>query len=87
MTTAREIVDTEITIFTDRIRLDVQTFTPGIKFEDAWQDRETMSYEGQEFEIVSFADLIQSKTAAGSEVDLEDVRVLTSTAKESDSED
>lgn len=87
MTTAKEIVDTEITIFTDRIRPDVQTFTPGIKFEDAWQHRETMSYEGQKFEIVSFDDLIQSKTAAGREVDLEDVRVLTSTAKESDSED
>jgi hypothetical protein len=53
MTTAKEIVDTEITIFTGRIRLDVQTSTPGIKFEDAWQHREMMSYEGQEFEIVS----------------------------------
>ena len=87
MTSAEEIVDTEITIFTDRIRLDVQTFTPGISFEDAWRKRVTMTYEGQEFEVVSFADLIQSKTAAGREVDLEDVRILTSKEKESDSED
>jgi hypothetical protein len=87
MTSAEEIVATEITIFTDRIRLDVQTSTPGIRFEDAWRQRETMTYEGQQFEIVSFADLIRSKTAAGRDVDLEDVRILTSAEKESDSED
>ena len=87
MTSAEEIVATEITIFTDRIRLDVQTFTPGIQFEDVWQRRLTMIYEGQEFEVVSFADLIRSKTAAGREVDLEDVRILTSEEKESDNED
>lgn len=75
MTNAKEIVNTEITIFTDRVRLDVQTSTPGIRFEDAWRQRETMTYEGQKFEVVSFSDLIQSKTAAGREVDLEDVRI------------
>lgn len=87
MTTAQEIVATEITIFTDRVRLDVQTSTPGIRFEDAWRQRVTMTYEGQNFEVISFSDLIQSKTAAGRDVDLEDVRILTSTEKESDSED
>ncbi len=87
MTSAREIVDTEITIFTDRVRLDVQTSTPGIRFEDAWQQRKTMTYEGQRFEVVSFSDLIQSKTAAGREVDLEDVRILKSAAAEPESED
>jgi len=87
MTSADEIIGTEITIFTDRVRLDVQTSTPGILFEDAWPRRVTMNYKGQEFEVVSLADLIQSKTASGREVDLEDVRILTSAEKESDSED
>ncbi len=87
LTSAEEIIATEITIFTDRIRLDVQTFTPGIQFEDVWPRRLTMIYEGQEFEVVSFADLIRSKTAAGREVDLEDVRILTSEENESDNED
>jgi hypothetical protein len=87
MTSAREIVDTEVTIFTDRIRLDVQTSTPGIDFEDAWRQRKTMMYEGQRFEVVSFSDLIKSNTAAGRDVDLEDVRLLTSTENQSDSED
>ena len=87
MTSAEEIVDKEITIFTDRVRLDVQTSTPGIRFEDAWRTRVTMTYEGQEFEVVSLPDLIQSKIAAGREVDLEDVRILTSEEKEIRSED
>lgn len=77
LTSADEIIGTEITIFTDRVRLDVQTSTPGISFEAAWPRRKTMNYEGQEFEVVSLGDLIQSKTAAGREVDLEDVRILT----------
>jgi len=83
MTNAQEIIDTEITIFTDRIRLDVQTSTPGIRFDDAWNRRVTMTVKGQEFAVVSFADLVQSKTAAGREVDLEDVRILTSEEKKS----
>lgn len=87
MTSADEIIDKEITIFTDRIRLDVQTSTLGIRFEDAWRRRTIMTYEGQDFDVVSFADLIQSKTSAGREVDLEDVRILTSEEKQFDSED
>ena len=83
MTNAQEIIDTEITIFTDRIRLDVQTSTPGIRFDDAWNRRVTMTVKGQEFAVVSFVDLVQSKTAAGREVDLEDVRILTSEEKKS----
>src|SRR4030067_2848754 len=30
----------DITIFQDRVRIDVQTATPGLKFADAWQSRE-----------------------------------------------
>lgn len=87
LTSADDIVATEITIFTDRIRLDVQTSTPGILFEDAWARRATMTYGGQSFEVVSLADLIQSKTSAGREVDLEEVRLLTAAEEESNSED
>ena len=35
----------EITVFSDRVRMDVQTVTPGIRFEEAWQNRETMEYQ------------------------------------------
>src|ERR1051325_4872448 len=83
MTTAEEIIDKEITIFADRIRLDVQTSTPGMQFETAWQRRNIIVYEGQQFNVVSLTDLIQYKRAAGREVDLEDVRILTSEEKKS----
>lgn len=83
LTSAEELLATEVTIFTDQVRLDVQTSRPGILFEDAWDRRKTLTYEGQEFEVVSLGDLIQSKTASGRDEDLEDVRILTSEQRDS----
>ncbi len=71
-----DVLANEITIFRDRVRLDVQTSTPGIKFQDAWLHRKIVSYHGQEFFILSKDDLISSKRAARRDVDLEDVRLL-----------
>ena len=76
LTSAQGILAHEITVFKDWVRIDVQTSTPGLVFETAWQRRETMTYQGQEFYVVSKADLIASKRAAGREQDLEDVRLL-----------
>jgi len=70
------ILDNEITVFNDRVRIDVQTSTPGLTFQDAWSRRETMDYQGQKFYVASRQDLIASKRAAGRPRDLEDVRVL-----------
>jgi hypothetical protein len=78
LTTVDEVLSKEITIFTDRIRLDVQTSTPGIIFQEAWARRVTMNYKGQALEVVSLNDLIASKRASGRDVDLEDVRILES---------
>jgi len=77
MISAKELVAHEITIFQDRVRIDVQTSTPGIDFKSAWERRETMQYQEQSFYVVSRQDLIASKRAAGRSVDLEDVRLLT----------
>ncbi len=74
--TSKELLAQEITIFKDRVRIDVQIATPGLRFEDAWPRRETMEYQGQKFYVVSRDDLIASKRAAGRERDLEDVRLL-----------
>jgi hypothetical protein len=74
--TADELLAHEITIFRDRVRIDVQTSTPGIKFEEAWQQRVVMTYQGQEFYVASKEDVILSKRAAGRDKDLEDVRML-----------
>jgi len=78
-----ELLAHEITIFRDRVRIDVQTFTPGIRFEDAWQNREIMDYQGQSFYVVSKRDLIASKRAAGRSIDLEDIRLLNLDEEES----
>jgi hypothetical protein len=82
MTTAEELLSQEITIFKDRVRIDVQTSTPGLKFEEAWQRRETMEYQNQQFFVASREDLIASKRASGRPVDLEDVRLLELESKE-----
>ena len=76
LTTSEEVLANEITIFRDRVRIDVQTSTPGIEFSDVWQSRKIVSYQGQDFFILNRLDLIASKRAAGRDVDLEDVRLL-----------
>ncbi len=76
LTSVADLLDNEITVFQDRVRVDVQTSTPGIEFREAWENRVSVSYHDQEFFILSKADLISSKRASGRDVDLEDVRLL-----------
>ncbi len=78
LTSADELLSHEITIFKDRVRIDVQTSTPGLSFEQAWKHCQVMSFQGDQFFVVSKEDLIRSKRAAGREIDLEDVRLLES---------
>ena len=76
LTTAERILANEITVFKDRVRVDILTVAPGLIFEQVWRERQTMSYLGQEFFVISKRDLIASKRASGRPVDLEDVRLL-----------
>jgi hypothetical protein len=76
LTSTGDVLANEITVFKDRVRVDVQTSTPGLRFADAWSRRKTVAYRGQDFFILSKEDLIRSKRAAGKPVDLEDVRLL-----------
>ena len=80
LVTPEEPLAHEITVFNDRVRLDVQTSTPGLDFASAWRRRVTMQYQGQVFYVVSREDLIASKRAAGRPIDLEDVRSLERSA-------
>jgi hypothetical protein len=77
LTSPDDVLSHEITIFRDRIRIDVQIKTLGLVFSDAWKRREIMEFNGQKFWVVSKDDLIISKRAAGRTIDLEDVRLLT----------
>jgi len=76
LTNVEDIIAHEITIFNDRVRIDVQTYTPGVSFQDAWNHRKIINYQEQIFFILSKEDLIKTKRASGREVDLEDVRLL-----------
>ena len=76
LTNKDEILANEITIFKDRVRIDVQTKTPGLIFEDAWKRKQIMNYQGQEFYVACLEDLVASKKAEGRTIDLEDVRLL-----------
>ena len=76
MTNATDIIEHEITVFNDRVRIDVQTSIPGVSFQDAWHRRKTLTYQGQEFFVLSKEDLITAKRASARQVDLEDVRLL-----------
>lgn len=60
LTTAEQVLAHEITIFQDRVRIDVQTVTPGIDFAEAWSRRQVMDYQGRTFNLVSREDLINS---------------------------
>ena len=74
--TPAELLESEITVFKDRERLDVQTRTPGIEFDAAWSRRKTAVFHDQPFFLLNKEDLIASKRAAGRDIDLEDVRLL-----------
>lgn len=74
--TAKELLANENTIFKDRARVDIQTATPGLVFEEAWRQRRSLVFETAPFYVVSLDDLIKSKTAAGRPVDLSDVEQL-----------
>ncbi|MDR3688954.1 MAG: hypothetical protein P4L46_06210 [Fimbriimonas sp.] len=76
LTTPEEVISQEKTIFRDRLRIDVQTSTPGADFEHAWKNRETLTYCGTPIEVIGLNDLIATKRAAGRDVDLADVAVL-----------
>lgn len=86
LTNIEKLLSNEITIFKDRVRLDVQTSTPGLSFDEAWKRKQTMQYREQEFHVVCFEDLISSKKAAGRDVDLEDVRLLELLGEEDSTE-
>ncbi len=76
LTDVNEVLSNEITVFKDWVRIDVQTVTPGLNFQEAWKHRETMTFQGQTFYVASKEDLISSKRASGRDIDLEDVRLL-----------
>ncbi|MCU0242241.1 MAG: nucleotidyltransferase [Vicinamibacteria bacterium] len=83
LTSPEDLLAHEITVFKDRVRVDVQTRTPGIVFNEAFARRNTVSLDGVPVHLASRDDLIASKLASGRPKDLEDVKILE--AKQDDS--
>lgn len=86
LTSAEDLAAHEVTIFQDRVQLDVHTAPRGLSFEAAWRRRETMDFRGQALYVLCREDLIASKLAAGREQDLEDARLLRLADEERDDE-
>lgn len=84
LTSPERVLENEITIFKDRIRIDVQTETPGLEFDQAWSQSISMQHQGVDFFVVCVDDLVAAKEASGREVDLSDVSVLRSLADSDD---
>jgi hypothetical protein len=78
LTTVEALLAHEVTIFKDRVRIDVQTSTPGIDFESVWTRKLTVKFRGQDVHVLCREDLISSKRASGRPVDMDDVRSLES---------
>jgi hypothetical protein len=76
LTTPEEVLKHDITVFRDRVRIDVQTHTPGLVFEDAYRRRNDISFRDARISLVSLSDLIASKLASGRAKDLADVELL-----------
>ena len=76
LTTAQEVVTNEVTVFKDRVRIDVLTVAPGIRFKDAWKHKVKVKYENQEFNVLSRDLLIKSKRSTRDGIDFEDARLL-----------
>jgi hypothetical protein len=76
LTDAESLLAHEITIFKDKVRIDVQTRTPGIDFDEAYERRSVLSLAGNPVSVVSLDDLIASRRASGRQRYLEDALVL-----------
>lgn len=63
-------------MFENGIKIDVMLKIPGVAFAEVWANRQIQYIGDQEFYIISKADLIASKLAAGRKRDLDDVAAL-----------
>jgi hypothetical protein len=60
----------------DPVRIDVITAIEGVDFESAWPNRVPADYGGEPVFVISRADLIKNKLAAGRPQDIADVAAL-----------
>ena len=76
LVTPEGLAAVKLLMFENSIKIDVMLRIPGVEFAEAWTNRKTQYVGDQKFYIISKADLIASKLAAGRKRDLEDVAAL-----------
>jgi hypothetical protein len=78
LVTPAGLIAVKLLMFENGIKIDVMMQIPGLDFATAWANKEVKYAGEQQFYIISKADLIASKLAAGRERDLADVAALRS---------
>ncbi len=63
------------------VRVDILMGIPGVAFEQAWQNRVQIDFNGLPVTFISRADLISAKLAAGRAQDLKDAKSLSQPSK------
>jgi predicted nucleotidyltransferase len=61
------------------VRVDILMGIPGMEFEDAWERREEIEFDGLVVSFISKEDLITAKRASGRPQDLIDADILAGT--------
>ena len=82
LTTPEGVLQKEVTIFEDYVRLDILLKPKGLSFDEVWTRRSAVTIQGTEVKFLSLDDLIKSKLATGRKADLEDVRILRKIRRE-----
>lgn len=59
-------------------RIDLLTRIDGVTFDEAWEGRDVLTYEGRRLAVLSVRDLVRNKRAAGRPKDLADLELLRS---------
>jgi hypothetical protein len=82
LVTPEGLAAVKLLMFENGIKVDVMLDIPGLDFATAWANKLVKRAGEQEFYLVSKADLIAAKQAAGRPRDLEDVAALQVVGKD-----
>lgn len=77
LTSPQKIVNNELTVFEDYMRVDIFTKAKGLDFLKAWDRRVIKAIAGVSVKFASLKDIILSKKASKRDIDKEDLKILT----------
>jgi hypothetical protein len=66
-------------------RIDILTFSSGLEFEAAWENRVTLDLDGLRVDVLALDDLIANKKATGRPQDLVDISKIERDPSNTDS--